>query len=218
MLAGVPTASRADTPSGCEDVLFIGLRGSGQTEADAGGFGPQVAAALDTFARRMNSAGLSLEAVPGSYPSLGVEVLVGDLTIRAGDSEYFDGVDEGVRETLRLIRRSRSVCADQQEIVSAGFSQGALVVHNVTLELGTNGRSAIDSILLLADPRRVGGSRVDRGRAPGDRSGVYQLIAPVRPDIPRDLRERTRGYCIAGDIVCDYTLGNLGSTSIHTDR
>ena len=79
VIAILPSPTAAQTSNGCDDVLFLGLRGSGQTEIDAGGFGPQVAETLSIFQARMDSARLSVDATPISYPSEGVEVLAQDI-------------------------------------------------------------------------------------------------------------------------------------------
>ena len=198
--------------SDCADVLIIGARGSGQTDNDGKGFGTQVLTLVDLISDQLPK-NLSVERHAVSYPSHGVE-----LVAKGQLFQYLEGVDIGVDAMIDRTRTAIRDCAGRQTVILAGYSQGALVVHNTLFSLAEHERDIIGAAVLLSDPAREGGKPENRGNAPEDRDGIYQLVSKSHPRIPAEISRRVFSFCIAGDIVCDYTLGNAASTSIHTDQ
>ena len=200
---------------GCDDVHVIGARGSGQTGNDGGAFGPQVLQAL-TKLRQHLPGNLSLDAHAVDYASVGITAR---LATASGRDEFFASIRDSVDRAQDEF--DRAVAAGCRRLVLIGFSQGALVIHTLLLQLTPAERRHIAAVMLLSDPGRRGASSVDRGSAPSNRNGIYFLADIDFPAIPTDVRSRTGSWCVSGDPVCDYTAPHLaneiGFGTIHVD-
>src|SRR5262249_7313591 len=101
--------------------------------------------------------------------------------------------------------------------------RGAAVVH-LALPTATSARM---TVVLLADAARVAGtaydtlaSRWNGVLAPLVLSSRWTLQGPtVQDNLPNQMTDRVRSYCLAGDAVCNFSPGaspQLFHNSVHT--
>ncbi len=140
----------------CTDLLFIGVRGSGEDGVE-GKTIPAVRRRI-TSAYRGTNTSLYLD-----YPAVSTHVLTqsdieGYLLDNAPtESEFFSSVAEGVQELDRVLRHVATSCP-KEKIVVAGFSQGAQVVTSTLATSSAAG--AITATLLLGNPSHYPGQHV----------------------------------------------------------
>lgn len=204
-VAAALAGTNADSVSQpCKDVLFVGLRGSGQPD----GYGPQVWSAYVQFAAtlagRLSIANISIEA-----PDYKANPVPGINSAISTWNSYFDGINKGA-DALYNILQTRRGCGET--IVLAGYSQGAMAVHRTLIDLAVNQDSEtlsrIAGAILIADgDRRFN----DRMTTFGTAGTVLQGIAPhwgvggARP-VPfgSSWQNTILSVCNARDIVCDH--------------
>ena len=223
VLAGIPRAADAAV---CTDVFFVGARGSGQTGADFNGYGEQVVTTRNMFVDRMIGGKRTTTSIAIEYPSRHVRTATYSL------SKYFEGLEQGVTETLRELRTRGlgSVCP-RERIVLSGYSQGAMVMHRVLDRLRASGTTAdqaildrIDGVILLADGDRVPD---DRGQISGTASRQARGIGYAHPGtsganqqrFPSSIADSVISVCMNDDIVCDHAPTNMDpiyNGGIHT--
>lgn len=216
-VTGVLAVPQAATAGMAPDIVFIGVRGSGQagpgtsgwapTKADPLGLGPELVSAygrlLKVVEKRRN-----VEAVSIPYAASHAKKLV---TNRA---EYFRGLDEGVLKLNAELGRQAQQ-HPRARFVLAGYSQGAMVVHRVLHQLDDSktGRQIVDRLdtaLLIGDGDRVRDEKsvlYFHGKTPGNQ-GVglsFRAQSGSRDEkFDRKLGARVLQVCNAHDIVCDY--------------
>ncbi|PWD52038.1 hypothetical protein C8046_16695 [Serinibacter arcticus] len=228
----------------CTQVLFIGVRGSGESATEHGGYGRIVERIRDGV--RLPSEGkttvtevaLEYPALPiGSWsgPSLvsavldiGNNFLTFDMTSRPG---YMESVQTGADNLIETLDDQYVRCPDQQ-VVLAGYSQGAWVIHLALARRGNHATSQISGVALIADPGRnplegVAGTKVgnpSRGFGVGPAmsrvvtttTGMSHLsILPSGSGLhlPTRVWGRTIDVCLAGDPVCDAYTHQIGQGS-----
>ncbi|HEU5062948.1 MAG TPA: cutinase family protein [Solirubrobacterales bacterium] len=222
-----PGSAKA-TDASCPDVMFIGVRGSGEKSlAATRGMGRSVYYMGTRLKEAINSQGETMGYLGVAYRADPVEELIpSSFELTALQSKAFgialalyyrrhvhpfvESIDEGAAKTVQAIRTTRSDCPDT-EMVLAGYSQGAMAVHQAQLGLIKEGdRDALDYIggtLLLADGDRVpntaailigGASRSGGGVRAKLHAGVLR---------PQDVAEpaTTVEICSPHDIVCDFS-------------
>ncbi|MFF8187573.1 cutinase family protein [Microbacterium sp. NPDC016588] len=118
---------------------------------------------------------------------------------------YNASIDQGRLALHDFLVRQHEECKTQQ-IVIAGYSQGALITHAAIDDLAAEGNSVIGrirAVLLVADPAASWSGQANYGSAPGAHNGVYTLI-PGRalPSIPASIPGVIE-YCDQYDLVCD---------------
>ena len=173
----------------CADVMFVGARGSGELEqAKTDGMGVPVdhmgkrleklvLREGETFAFRQVPYGADsvLELVPSKVevtaikgigaaglgnPAAGVAGLTGAVAVYYARHArpYLKSIAEGVASTISRVKQLDANCPET-ELVLAGYSQGAMAVHQAELQLEREGdEEALDMIggtLLLGDGDRV---------------------------------------------------------------
>jgi hypothetical protein len=127
---------------------------------------------------------------------------------------YEASIARGVAQALVEIKTVLSRCPEE-EIVLAGYSQGAMVIHQAELRLEREGNSAaLDAIggtLLLGDGDRVPHSAAKLiGGAPSGGEGVQVYLHGFKAqDVVEP--ESTVEICAPGDVVCDFTLHTDGT-------
>lgn len=218
-----PTAVVSAKPGGdCStSVYFLGARGSNErTDPDKQWNDPaNLGGPVRQFYNRVvETAGGSqrIEVVPTTYPAQDVEA----LALRTGvlRSEFENSMDEGVAivlDDLRSVVRKidESECAGAQ-IVLAGYSQGAMVMHRAILQLVNEDSfysrkvfQHLTAAYLIADGHRVAhdnmtnegsGSRWDGG------------ILPLNQKFPLWLADRVFSMCDYLDPVCSLNAATLG--------
>ena len=196
------------------DVQFFGAAGSGQNPNQNDSLGPEVSAAYAKLGNRLSGLGRSIGLTPVNYPAKPVfgSLIGGNLV------EYFEGLNQGVTETLNALASfSRAAECNHQRIVLAGYSQGAMVMHRVLRELEHPAylslRDRIDGALLIGDGDKVPSDRVKRfGSAGATTQGVGLLYpeASGTRSTKFDSRWSTRikSICNAPDLVCALSRDN----------
>jgi hypothetical protein len=234
-----PPAAKAVKP--CPDVLFLGARGSGEAglakESNMGAPVDQMASYIqgyvealgETFeARGINYEAASVDLLKPSNPEFAAlqasnwtggasAVAAVGLWIQRHLRPYLASIDEGIAATTSAVRRATDRCPET-ELVLAGYSQGAMAVHQAELRLDDESLAAIGGTLLLGDGDRVPGTDAKLiGGAPRSGRGVRTYAHLLKH--PQDVAEpeTTVEICVTADIVCDFSLRSAPSWSHSTD-
>lgn len=243
IVARAPEAAKA---ASCADVTFVGARGSGEPESAGGGMGVPIARMVNTIKKAVidfpetfgaravrytaapverlvpSKAELVAMAATGSLgignPAAGVGGLFGAAALYYGAhlKPYMASIEGGVKATIDLLHSELARCSEA-EFVLAGYSQGAIAIHQAELRLERDGDfetlDAIAGTLLLGNGDRVAGSKAKLvGGAPLGARGVRVVLHAVKSrDVPEP--ETTIEICVRGDIVCDFDL-EVGAGSL----
>lgn len=227
-----PNAVAAGTSRTCPNVTFIGARGSGEpADRATRGMGASVNYMADRLGHALKASGLKMSTVPIIYSALAVDVLkptraeiallvtghpleAGALYYEHNVKRYIASIDEGILQTVKEADTVASDCPDNI-LVMAGYSQGAIVIHQSELQLDDQRHAhvhdAIIGTLLLGDGDRVPDSRASLvGSAPQSGEGVQVYLHGIRA---RDVDEpwSTAEICNSQDIVCDFNLDHIRS-------
>lgn len=241
LVAALATCAVAAAPPSraaarCPAVTFIGARGSGETDVGHDGVG----AAVDEMAHVMQSAlarrhiAMRIEYV--HYPADSVNDFIpskAEIALERGSlglflayyyqhnvSRYLRSIDRGVRDGIWRLRRT----CPSSSVVLAGYSQGAMVIHQIEQQLAAAGRPGdvldrVAATLLLADGDRVPRTQAVRlGTAAARGEGIRPWLygnASLRPlmqgfvarDVP--MPARTVSICDTGDLICDFNIGRV---------
>jgi cutinase len=236
----VPAAAGSAAITKCADVMFVGARGSGELEeAATDGMGvpidymgkqlaKQVLAYGETFAFRqvpysadsvdeLVPSGLEIDSMKAAgvvgigAPEAGVAGLTGAAAIYYARhaKPYLRSIADGIAKTIARVKQLTGACPEA-ELILAGYSQGAMAIHQAELQLQREGDEealiAIGGTLLLGDGDRVPNTAAKLiGGAPRGGEGVRVYLHGVKP---RDVAEpeTTAEICVANDIVCDFRL------------
>ncbi len=227
----VPAPASAGLAPACQEVLFVGARGSGQSQSgvtdatdkyDGGtGFGPQVYAAYVAAKGRLMSVRPGTRTAMWSlkYPANDVPVSIVPATI----GNYFVGLEDGVWDVVQELKTRD--CPNEQ-IILMGYSQGAMVMHRAIIDLANQGFGAkldrVAGAILIADGDRLPADNMTRyGSAGSVFFGVAHnfaaFAAPRQHLLPATMTNRIHSICYARDIVCDHSmLGAATGRGIHT--
>lgn len=189
-----PTPTPMPTPTAvCPSTEFIGVRGSGETEADAGGFGKTVAAVRDDVTRLIP--GLHSEHVNYEALKLGVGGLQYGF-------KYDHSVQDGMDKLDPMLLKVLTDCTNTL-VILVGYSQGAQVAGNVFVMLPAGLRARV-ILVMLGDPRfNPKQPQVDAGDYDKRYSGIY--ISQPKRQIPAADIPNVHSYCTKGDPVCNFT-------------
>ncbi|MFZ0158951.1 MAG: cutinase family protein [Kineosporiaceae bacterium] len=225
LLATVGPAAAANP--GCRDITFIGVRGSGETS----GMGRELDWTYAEFGRQVDRLLKNAAGGPRTYRSVAVDYTAADVKTlvpivgTTDPIEYLRSIADGEAALSSQISLIQESCPDT-EMVIAGYSQGALVVHEVTSNwMGS--QAVADEVVgvgLLADPEKRAKSNIPYvGTAKAGSFGVTSLPTPTGyapNDPPAIVLKRTIGACDGQDIVCDFNHGRwspLVGTAVHTE-
>lgn len=178
-----PVASSKADSQNCADLLFVGVRGSGE-QAPYGTTIKAVEQELATATQKSRH-DLTVHQVFLDYPATSLDQLnlatIENMVLPDGSasaSPYFHSVDAGVSELERLATSEAKRCPSQKLLV-AGFSQGAEVTTRALasgqLDANTLG------VLLLGNPLHYDGQNVNElegtasNRAYGLSAALYFL-------------------------------------------
>ena len=214
-------------PPACPSITFIGARGSGESFAGFDGVG----AAVDRMAVDLHAwvakGGGSMQTAADPYPAdsvsdlepshLEVLLLLADPPdglahyLSHNLAKYLNSIDVGIDDAVTLADQTVADCP-ATKLVMAGYSQGAMVVHQAELRLAASHPRTLHRIvgtLLLGDGDRVPDTRAhavgsSAARAEGIRTYLH---GNSRRDVP--LPARTANICNAGDLVCDFNLDRV---------
>lgn len=194
----------------CADVLFVGVRGSGQSPDVDDGLGRQVAAVRDGLAASLEGSGLTMRTHAIDYSAAEFADLV--RPSRVFGPLYLDSISEGWA-SLSTYLESQQPCFEQGEkLVLAGYSQGALIVH-LAIANGWGELPQLAGALLVADPFRDPGVFNIGTASPG--TGLYEQAPDLAAmgfsmpgadlgAIPSAAADVTVGLCNERDVVCDF--------------
>lgn len=221
--------------------MFIGARGSGEgATAEFRGIGPAVYRMATAMRSRLAKSKLSMATLPNTYEADSVNDLVpskreaaaiaaagpvagASIYYKRNVRRYLNSIDQGIRIAVAEIRQTAAGCPGSS-IVLAGYSQGAMVMHQAQLQLADAGvtdvLAHIAGSLLLGDGDRVSNSAArDFGSSQSRAQGVrtYLRGIPARDVVdPAD----TASICNARDIVCDFNFARIAAAkraaTVHT--
>lgn len=238
-LSGVnSTAAVAATQSRpkCPDVLLIGARGSGETDQRSAGLGPEVQTLYKQLETDLKGK-LSVQSLSVNYTAAAVDVLkptaieikaIGAALLLAPGAAvveiaaakevykvrhldpFLSSIDEGLTSAMQELSIRAALCPSTR-FVLAGFSQGAMVMHQLLLRLTDTPNSAlfqrVAASALIADGDRVKGTSAlsywSSKTAPAA-EGIESFFLNGGRDIP--MQPPTYNICNAGDIVCDFSF------------
>lgn len=222
MSAGVAAAQPAQPA--CPDVHWIGAAGSGErigASAADGGMGRVVAKSYRDFAGLIQQSGRTITAEAVNYPAVAVPE-DGGILDWAG---FMGSVDTGAAALGQQYQAFVAQCPTSQ-VVLAGYSQGAMVVHRNLHALDASPNLA--AALLVADGDRLPQDPTlnigSVNSVPGAGKGVAQdwpILAHAPAPLPVTMGARTISVCNLGDAVCDYDPDaedemNPAAVAVHT--
>jgi hypothetical protein len=237
--ASLASAQVTDAPQ-CKDVYFVSVRGSGENAANAGDMSDssETKAVLTGLKNRLKNTGkdLSVGVYQVPYPALSTDELKKNLSgpvdkkintlLKKNVPRYLGSEQEGELVLGHFFDEIQQLCASENlpaRFVLAGYSQGAMVIHNFlrsvarTADGGASARTIIGAVL-IADPSRMPNSPLTNfGTARDGRNGFGDCHAVdllpgklscledggVTTEVPKKFRSRTLALCDEGDVVCD---------------
>lgn len=198
-------AGSAQAAPGCPDLHWIGVAGSGERDdptVDAG-MGRVVYNSLRDLSQWVQRDGRTVTAEAVAYPAAPVPA-DGDLL---GWGGFMSSVDAGVAALANQYAAFTQQCPSS-EVVLAGYSQGAMVVHRNLAALSNSPNLA--AALLVADGDRLPADptvNLGTATAVSTRKGVAQdwpILAHAPAPLSPSIGSRTISVCDRGDAVCDY--------------
>ena len=210
-----PVASGELETAGCHDVLFVGVRGSGEEVPWGHTLGGVVRLLQNELDQPVQQVWLEYPAVdPHSLAVHDLEAHV--LDDQPPATEYFDSVASGQQELTRVLSASAEGCPAQQVVV-AGFSQGAQVITRALA--GGADSSTLAGALLLGNPAHHPGQNVREPAGQVDTPSIglsatlTYLRATARPDAQTTRREGVRNLI---DQVFALHAGEVANRDIAT--
>jgi hypothetical protein len=134
--------------------------------------------------------------------------------------KYLGSISQGVSAAVAKAKSLHRSCGTTL-LVFAGYSQGAMVVHQALLKLAGSVTTCVKGALLLADGNRVSKTKAmeygtSLARGEGIETWIKQTakVGPTSHDIPRYVVGNTANICNKSDFVCDFNF----FTGIHWSR
>lgn len=227
--AGVDRSFGRAASAACPNVIFIGAAGSGELEHNPAAYdymGPEVEKMADVLEAALAPHHLLLSKVADRYPADSVTDLdpfhdLGSLSLKnlwpARIAKYVASIDTGIANAESDAKAKIRQCPSAQ-LIFAGYSQGAIVMHQVELKLANDQEvmSHVAGTLLLGDGDRAPNSRamLFGATAPDESKAALKADEGLRAYFklpgPRDvpLPATTAEICSADDIVCDFKLAH----------
>lgn len=121
--------------------------------------------------------------------------------------QWRGGMRSRVQDTISHLREAAVSCP-QQQLVLAGYAQGAMALHRALARLqGSPVLERVAAVVLVGDGyRRAGSESVLAGMpvAPVRGQGVATWFGAAQPDVPSGLvPQGVWQVCTKGDVVCD---------------
>jgi alpha-tubulin suppressor-like RCC1 family protein len=207
------TLARAADSAACVDVLVLGADGDNETPAAGATFGPTLETFYAAYAGKAEGSPWSVAGRRISFRSQPVKTIANPgggradkLVTRASANRWRDGYAAGVRKTVRTLRAQAAACPAQQ-LVLAGYSQGAVVMHRSVLRLDRSLHRRITGVVLVGDgdrARRTGAKLSGAPRASRTGAGALWLRSGRAADLPLPgMTSPVWQVCTSGDVVCD---------------
>jgi Cutinase len=183
----------------CPTLKFFGVRGSGETATENGGYGPTIAAVKNDLGGLVD--GLSATAI--NYPA--IPVLSGALNYEV---DYNESVSVGVLHLLTSFYAFKVKCPET-DAVFGGYSQGADVVLQTFQELSSADQARV-FVVTLGDPHfNPNQPWIDEGNFNRKSQAILVHFWGDRPhSFPRSDAGRVQSWCSGGDPICNYHAGD----------
>ena len=225
-------AAVADTgQTGCPTVWFLGARGSGEA-AGPDGLGATVSGLSATVAGVLQSGGVTMQTYADSYRADSVNDFIPSTAetsklyslVAAGDEQgaiqwYYDhnvtpylaSIKAGAATAVKDARVLNYYCPNSS-LILAGYSQGAMVVHQAEWRLSKNypaiAKRIVGTIVLADGDRFPNSAATPFGTATAGGEGVRSWLKENNgKDVLRPAA--TANVCNSGDIVCDFNIHRL---------
>jgi pimeloyl-ACP methyl ester carboxylesterase len=200
-------------PQKCTQIVFIGLRGSGEnpTYESEHKMGETIYRGIfQEFVQRANHAGVPVEPIGfdgEEYPAVPVYDFSGGPSLIADHlkQKHFPSVSKGV---IGLTAHMKDAVRDPKNCIAlAGYSQGAWVIDRY-LWLHPEQKKRVSAVVLFGDPLFSPGSPVSEGSRVA--KGVQRTFDSQEAwtYYNDDMKDRVRSYCQRGDPVCNFTRKN----------
>ena len=220
------TLPSAQASLGCPNAIFIGARGSGEPiESSSHGLGDAVNIMASTMNADLGAHGLTMRTFADPYPADPVSDLypsrdeaitmatalapVADTAWAGHVHKYFRSIDTGVADAISAAEQDVVNCPGAA-LVFAGYSQGAMVMHQAELKLvashETNVLNHIAGTLLLGDGDRVPNTKATQFGTSKHGEGVQTYLYRIAHVSTHDVESpsTTANICDEDDIVCDF--------------
>ena len=187
----------------CPAAQFVGVRGSGEKNSDGDGYGNTI----NSVRMRVLSQYPDAQTFFVDYQAIPVDFLNPRYL-----PNYRRSINQGIAVTTSFINSFHTRCPGSA-VVLAGYSQGAHVAGDAYQGLGTAVKDKVVGVALIGDPRfNPDQPRVDVGTYDVRRRGIWQLPGggPMRT-IAASRMPAIHSYCLAGDPVCNYSLGDAAA-------
>jgi Cutinase len=236
-----PRTTEAPAAQHCNNVEFLGARGSGQPytgKGSFGGLGPEVSHMVYIMKTDLHKKKLTYGVEANPYPAVGTGVLIPSAAtvalflmspplgirqyIKDNLDKFVGSINKGVDDMIFDARHYSLLCSSSV-FVFVGYSQGAMVAHTAEVALDKKSEATIfkkiAGTVLLADGYRTPKTKAHEfGTSKKGREGIVSwLVGPGR-DVA--LPNTTASICNANDIVCDFTRDSFvnarADAKIHT--
>lgn len=204
LAGGAPDRAQATlqrSGTGCPDITFIGARASGERWETHAGLGPAIEHLAGVIRARIERMGLTLGVVAVRYPAEPTRDLY--LPWRGRMGTYFRSIARGIGAAGEAARAAVGRCPGTR-LVLAGYSQGAMVVHQAERSLPPAVLARVAASVLVGDGDRLAATRAVRfGGAPASAQGIRAALLPwTRREVA--VPSHTAEVCAAGDLICDF--------------
>lgn len=193
-IVGSFAATPALAASKCPSYLFIGVRGSGESQKT---MGPILETEWTKLQKSLAGASVAIRQINLRYPAVGFtrsySVFGRKLTVPDFESRrYGESVAKGVARIVFEAARCK-----KSKLILSGYSQGAQVVM---LALGVLDRRRVVAATLFGNPMFHADSYATQGDPDPTRNGLAAI--PHVDPYPSDLKGRLFDYCRARDPIC----------------
>jgi cutinase len=197
--------SKTSSSTTCSDVVMIGVRGSGGAQTgDKGdnytGVSAQVYGVYKKLETKLHKEKKTIKLQAVQYPATSLQTGVSNPTL------FTNSIEKGKENLLQQAKELEKTCP-KTKIILAGFSQGAMVVHEASMEVPSN----VAGLLLIANGYRSKNDKtIFKGTGLAKNQGLAHGLIPT----PKPLNGKPKSItvCVEKDIVCDQT----GSISIES--
>jgi hypothetical protein len=237
-----PVSSSAPTTD-CPAVVFIGVRGSGQSAAGYDGMGPEIDHVAQALQSALGTSGGSLKLVAVNYPADSVVddlspsaevvslkksghlIAAENLYEKTSLAKYDASIDRGFNGIMTDFNAAVAACPSTR-IVLAGYSQGAIVVHEAESWIAAHLNAKLSRIagtVLVGDPDRIAHTKATTfGTVAASAEGVRVYLRAVKAQDVVDPAE-TATIANRDDIVADFGFSKVlteksrdAATAVHT--
>ena len=223
--AAAPAAAQA---AACAPVLLLGVEGPRDKRAPGATFSPALMQVGETFRARAAATGRGVELVRVSTGGAKPEKLVGTalkskatkaVTVASANA-WMGKVGKGQARAAAALASAAAACPSQQ-IVLAGYSQGATALHRSLASFQSTYGARLMGAILVGDADKVRGTNATivgapaasrRGRGIGTRLLGNTVDAPASATGTPVI-----SVCSRGDVVCDLR-GNPAGKAVEKHR